>query len=469
MARLFSTSFRHGAARRVSAAAAVLCFGFAGAAAGERAVTLGDAVAEALRANLDLRQAATLPEASRIALRRSAYDFLPSAGFSAHASQSWAKEYDSLLEGYEGATSRSMSLGVSSSLDLFTGMSRVNSRRQAKLDLEAEELGYVRTRQSVLYDAVVRFMQAVLDKEILAVNEANLTSQRRSLEHIDAFVAAGKRPAADLYQQQAAVADAEAALLEARRSLEISKLQLLQAMGSNPAGGCTVVEPDAEALMTGLDSLLAGVAVEGGLSKRPDIAAQRKVKESSERQIAVSRAGYWPSLSLSASVGTSYRDPSGTPGDYADQLDRNLNASIGISASFPLFDRFQTRNSVSQAKIGLRRSEIGLEALELRARIEAAQALADYETARKTTDVSKAQLVYAEQALLNYEERYRLGLSTLLELLQARAVYVQSSYSVVRSKYDLIVKGTALLYAADDVERSLPSFPLKGRFARNSA
>ena len=72
----------------------------------------------------------------------------------------------------------------------------------------------------------------------------------------------------------------------------------------------------------------------------------------------VPRAGIW------AIVGTSYRDPTGIPGDYADQFDRNLNASIGVSASLSIFDRFQTRSSVSQAKINLRRSQIGLEALE---------------------------------------------------------------------------------------------------------
>ncbi len=440
-------------------AAAVLCPASGGLRAAERrALTLGDAVAAAMRSNLELRQAATGTDASRLALGRATSNFLPSLGVSARGSESWSKQYDSAADDYEGATSRSISFGLSSSLELFSGMSRINSVKQAKLDLEAEEQSFVRTRQSVLYDVVGRFMQAVLDKEILAVSEANLASQRRSLEHIDAFVSSGKRPVADLYQQQAAVADAEAKLLEAGRQLEVSTLQLLQTMGSDPGSGWTVVEPDAESLIAALDSLARGAAVETAVANRPDVVAQRKAKEAAETQIAISRAGYWPSLSLSASVGTSYHDPTSIPGDYANQFDRNLNASIGLSASLSLFDRFQTRNSVSQAKIGVRRSQIGLETLELRARIEAVQALSNYETARQTVEVARAQLAYAEQALRNYEERYRLGLSTLLELLQARAVYVQSSYSVARSKYDLIVKAAALLYAADDIERALRLF-----------
>jgi outer membrane protein len=440
-------------------AAAVLCPASGGLHAGERRVlTLGDAVAAAMRSNLELRQAATGMDASRLALRRAKSNYLPSLGLSARGSESWSKRYDSAADDYEGATSRSVSLGLSSSLELFSGMSRINSVKQARLDLEAEEQSFVRTRQSVLYDVVGRFMQAVLDKEILAVNEANLASQRRSLEHIDAFVVSGKRPVADLYQQQAAAADAEANILEAGRKLEISVLQLLQTMGSDPADGYTVVEPDAETLIAGLDSLLGGFVSGGEVARRPDVVAQRKAKEAAEKQIAIAGAGYWPSLNLSASVGTSYHDPASIPGDYADQFDRNLNASIGISASLSLFDRFQTRNSVSQARIGLRRSQISLETLELRARIEAVQAHSNYETARKTIDVAAAQLVYAEQALRNYEERYRLGLSTLLELLQARAVFVQSSYSVARSKYDLIVKAAALLYAVDDIERALYLF-----------
>lgn len=448
--------FRRAAA--LACAASLFSFAPGAVRAGGGRLTLGEAVASAMRANLELRQAVVGTDASRIALARTKAEFLPSLGLSARGSESWSKQFDEAANEYEGATSRSVSLGLSSSLELFNGMSRVNALKQAKLDLEAEERSLVRTRQSVLYATIRSFMQAVLSTEILAVNEANLAAQRRSLEHIDAYVAAGKRPVADLYQQQAAVAGAEADILEAERALEISVLQLLQTMGSDPVEECAVVEPDADALIAALDDLVAGVTVENAVASRPDVAAQRKAAEAAETRIAIARAGYWPSLNLSASLGTSYRDPSGIPGDYADQFDRNLSASVGLSASLSLFDRFQTRNGVSQAKIGLRRSQIGLETLELRARIEAFQALSDYETARRTIEVSKAQLVYAEQALLNYEERYRLGLSTLLELLQARAVFVQSSYAVARAEYDLIVKAAALLYAADDIERALHLF-----------
>ncbi len=421
-----------------------------------RSLTFREAVTAAMQANLELRQAEAVVDARRVSLRRSKSDFLPSVGLSARSSDSWAKEYDPLLDRYDGATARSVSFGLSGNLELFSGFSRKNGVDQAKLDLEAEEQSYARTRQSVLYNVVGRFLQAVLDKELLAVNEANLASQRRSLEHIDAYVTVGKRPVADLYQQQAAAAEAEANLLEAQRNFDVSTLLLLQTMGTDPTAGYSVVEPDAETLIASLDSLVRGITVERAIGVRRDIVAQRKAKEAAEKQISISRAGYWPSLSLSASFGTSYRDPAFVPGDFSDQLDRNMNASVGLTASLSIFDRFQTRNSVSQAKIELRRSEINLENLELRARVETGQALAGYETARKTVDVARAQLAYAEQALTNYEERYRLGASTLLELLQARAVYVQSSYSVARSRYDLILKGVALLYAADDIERALP-------------
>lgn len=441
---------------------AILCFGaiffswifcFYDSAA---ALTLGESVRIALRANLELKQAQENFESRKLARRRSVSEFLPSIGLSARVSDSWAKDYIPELGTYEGSTSRSVSFGLSGSVELFDGFGRLKSLEISRIDLEAEKENLRRARQSIIYETASIFLQAVLDGEILAVSEANLAAQRRSLEHIEAFVEAGKRPIADLYQQKAAVSDAESKLLEAERNFELSKRQLLQQMAADAGTEYELIQPDAEELVASLDSIAEGIGVDHAVRNRSDLLSQRKTRQAARLQISRNRSGYWPSLSLSASVGTSYRDPSGVPGDFADQLDRNLNASIGISASVPIFDRLQTHNAVSQANIDLRRTDIALKSLELRARLEVEQALADLETARKAVEVSRAQFAYAQQALTNYEERYRLGASTLLELLQARAVYVQSSYAVVRSKYDLARKAFALLYAADDIERALP-------------
>lgn len=420
-------------------------------------ITLHGAVDAALRANRDLMRAEAGVESRRIALRRSKSEFLPSLGVSMRGSDSFSKGRDSLGAESDWESARSLSFSASSSLELFSGFSRLNGLKQARLDLQAQEQTYARSRQAIVYEAIRRFVQVVLDEELVAVNDTNLVAQRRQLEQVQAFYEAGRRPIADLYQQQAAVASAEASLLVAERNRDVSALELLQVMGAGPGARASVEAPDAESIVEDLAALVHATKDGAGIEKRPDLVAQRTAVEAAKTQVSISRAGYWPSVSLSAGTGTSYRDDD-LYGSFGDQIDRNMNASIGLSASLSLFDRFMTSSSVAQAKVQLRQEEISLEDLELQARIDAEQAMADYTTGEKAVEVARAQLVSATQALNSIQERYRVNAATLLELLQARATYVQSAYNVASSKYGLLVKGAAVLYAAGDVERAVALF-----------
>jgi len=179
--------------------------------------------------------------------------------------------------------------------------------------------------------------------------------------------------------------------------------------------------------------------------------------EAAKKQITASRAGYWPTLSLSAGVGTSYRDPGSY--DFNDQFyNNNMNGSIGLSLSLPIFDRLSTYNSVAQAKIGLRQAQLGAEKLELQTGVEIRQALEDYATAGKAVEVTQAQLRYSEQALKNMEERYKVGVSTLVDLNQVRTSNLQSSYNFNNAKYARLVKGVAVLYYSGGIDKAMPLF-----------
>jgi outer membrane protein len=212
-----------------------------------------------------------------------------------------------------------------------------------------------------------------------------------------------------------------------------------------------------EGITGGLAGFLPDDAAGEALAGRADLAAQRLQVEAAKKQITASRAGYWPSLSVSAGAGTSYRSPGSY--DFNDQFyNNNLNGSIGLSLSIPIFDRLGTYNSVAQAKVGLRQAQLSAEKLELQTGVEIRQALEDYATAGKAVDVAQAQSKYSAQALKNMEERYKVGASTLVELMQARSSNLQSSYNLINARYAHLVKGVAVLFYSGTIEKAMPLF-----------
>jgi outer membrane protein len=444
----------------VSACLLLCCIGAfpgAGRTSESRTITLRDAIETALKANVDLRQAANQTESREISVRRSAMDFFPSLRLSMGASRGYGKDYENTSDRFEWNSSSSMNLSVSAGVDLFTGFGRTAALNQSRLELEAQRKSYVRSREQVIFETMQQFVLVVLDADVIGVDEQYLEGQRSLLAQIEAFTTSGKRPIVDLYQQQASVAEAESRLLLARRNLEVDRYRLLEIMALDPGVECTIVAPDVEGITGGFAGLLPDDAAGEAMARRVDLAAQRLQVEAAKKQITASRAGYWPTLSLSAGVGTSYRDPGSY--DFNDQFyNNNMNGSIGLSLSLPIFDRLSTYNSVAQAKIDLRQAQLGTEKLELQTGVEIRQALEDYATAGKAVEVTQAQLRYSEQALKNMEERYKVGASTLVDLNQVRTSNLQSSYNFINAKYARLVKGVAVLYYSGGIDKAMPLF-----------
>ncbi|WP_243664764.1 TolC family protein [Rhodothermus marinus] len=189
----------------------------------------------------------------------------------------------------------------------------------------------------------------------------------------------------------------------------------------------------------------AQVLLQAALERRSDLRALEQQIEAAEYGVRVARSSYWPTISLRASYGSSYTDLA--PLSFQDQFfDRNRRGSIGLSLSFPIFDRFTTRHNVQRARIELDNTRLQLQQLRQEIATQVRQAYLDYETARQQYRAAQAQLQAARQALEAAQERYNVGSATLVELTQARATYVRAESDLVRARYTLVFRQKLIDY-----------------------
>lgn len=426
-----------------------------------RSITLGEAIQIALENNIELQQVSNQVAASELSVQQAKADFYPNLSASASASEGYSRRVDPITDQTEGRDSQSLNVRLSSSMTLFDGFSRSASLEKAKLDRTTREESFSRTRQSITFETISRFLQILQNKELLRSEQEYLEAQRRQLERIEAFYKAGNRSIADVLQQQAAIAQAELRVLAAQRTLNVSILQLLRTIGLESTAPVDIVEPSMEQLEQitaewadgDLDQL-----VQKALTQRPDVEAQNRRIASAGEQVRIARAGYWPALSLSAGGGSSYNRPNAS-GGFSDQLlDRNPNASVGLSLSIPLFDRSRAKHSVAQANLQLTNECLTLENLKQEVTFQVQQALLDYQTAVKQLDVAEAQLEFARQALEVEEERYNVGTSTLVELTQSRAQHVEATNNRVKARYGLLLQRVAMKYYQGDMDQVVSLF-----------
>ena len=135
------------------------------------------------------------------------------------------------------------------------------------------------------------------------------------------------------------------------------------------------------------------------------------------------RAGYLPTLSLSAGIGTSHAN--GNDFTFSEQVKQNWNNSLGFTVSVPIFSNRQTKSAVEKAKIQKQTSELDL--------------LDDQKTLYKTIetlwlDANSAQQRYAaateklKSTQTSYEliqEQFNLGMKNTVELLTEKSKSAQ--------------------------------------------
>jgi len=422
-------------------------------AAEVKTLTLEKAIEIALEANINIKQAANQVTLGKISVNRNKANFLPDLGVSAQSSKRYTKEYDAVTGKYTNQDSGSLSLGASSTFNIFNGFYDTASLQQSRLELYAAGEDAVRTRQTIIFQTIQDYILVITAREMIRVEKENFEAQRLLLTQIEDFYKSGKRPITDFYLQSAQISNAEYRLLNAERDYDVSKLQLMQIMGLQPNGNYEVEDPGIDNLVSNVVQFqqdAAEAALSEALAKRPDLKAQESLIEAARFGIKAARSGYWPKLSLSASYGTSYSDQVNYL-NFSDQLFKsNPSGAIGLSLTIPVFDKSKSRYSVAAADIGLKNQQLELEKLHQQVSLEIQQAIRDSRTAAKQMDVSERQLKYSKDALDSMQERYNVNAATMVELTQTRAQYMQSIYNHIQAKFNLLIRGIAVAFYKGD-------------------
>ncbi len=422
-------------------------------------ITLQDAIDIALDRNIELVKAANQVEVSEQTVMREKGDFLPNLNASTGASRNWGLSFDQTSGSLVTEQSDAFNLSLNTGVNLFDGFSNIATLRSSQFQLEADKLTLERAEQAVFFNVIEAYLALLLSQEQIGIQAENVESQRQQLRRIEEFVRLGARPISDQYQQEAAVASAELALLNAERTQEINESRLIQVLELDPLLNYEFDQIDAETLDLAASSYDLDAMLSESLERRADVRSRDFLIKALEQDIRSAKGGVLPSLSLSGGVGSSYSSQrverlfdgagnliSSETIPFSDQISDNRSGRLGLNLSIPLFNRFQNKTNIHRTQITYENSKLDLENLKQTVALEVRQAYLDYETAVKRLDVTEKQLRSARQAEAVEQERYNVGASTLVELSGARATLVDAESQRAQAIYQFVFQGKVIDY-----------------------
>ena len=323
--------------------------------------------------------------------------------------------------------------GITAGMTIFEGGKRRTEVKRQKVQNQMDALSVEESVNDIRIAIVQAYMQCLYAADAVRINRSTAEASKAQRDRAEEMLRAGSISRVDFAQLQSQYSSDEYQVVVASSTLDNYKLQLKQLLEldimeeMNPAVPGVKEENVLKALPS-KDEVYATA-----LKVMPQIRRGELGIEAAKLEEKSARAGFFPSISLSASVGTGHM--SNNDFESGSQIWNRFNENVGLTLNIPIFSNRKNRTAVNKAKIALNDSYLEWTSLQkelLRnvesAYLDAVSAQAQYLSAREKEK-------YARESYELTSEQFRVGVKNTVELITAQNEYSAAQQQVLQAKY----------------------------------
>lgn len=335
------------------------------------------------------------------------------------------------------------SYNLNANMTVFRGGSLSTALKQQKVQNEMDLLSVEETANDIRISIIQAYMQCLYAAESVIVNRSTADASKAQRDRAEEMWKAGSISRVDFAQLESQWMSDEYQVVSAQTSYDEYLLQLKQLLELDIMDDLNLAGPDVseDEIMSVLppkyDIYLAV------LDAMPEVERGNLSVQAAELEINQARAGFFPSVSLSAGVGTSFMTATGagtatgsTPGyRTGNQYWNNFHENIGLTLSIPIYSNRSNRTALNKARIAADNSRLELQSIEktLLQEVESAYQGAISNQSRYMAAVQQED--YARQSYDLTYEQFSLGVKNTVELITAQNELTSARQEVLQSKY----------------------------------
>ncbi len=420
--------------------------------------SLQDCIDYALEKNIQLQQGKLSLEEADVDVKSAKASLFPNLSFSTghNLVNRPYQETSATVSGTEIITSDNNntyngSYSLSAQWTLWNGGQRLNNIKQQKTNKEIAGLSVAETENMLQEEITKLFVQILYANESVEINKNTLEVSEATYKRAVELFNEGSLSKSDVAQLEAQASNDKYQLVTSESTLRNYKLQLKQLLELDGTTEMVLDMPELkdEDVMAVLPNQID--VYNTALTSRPEIQSSKLSIDNAKLGIKTAKAGYFPTISLSAS--TSSMTNNASTNNWAEQMKYGWNNMIGINLSIPIFNNRQTKSAVQKAQISYSSSQLDLinKQKELYSTIEtlwldALNAQQQYEAAN-----SKLQSCQTSFDIVN--EQFNLGIKNTVELLTEKNNLLSAQQQRVQAKYMAILDRALLdFYAGNDIK-----------------
>lgn len=304
----------------------------------------------------------------------------------------------------------------------------------ASFAAKAENEHAIATKEQILLAVTQAFYGALQAHAVLTVAQQTVNARQNVADQISALFQNKLKSEIDLAFANVNLAQARLLLLDARNNENSALANLSAVLGYSTAQDFDLVEDSAQSSppASNVDALISDA-----LTARPEMHALEYQVQSAQKFQKAERDLLFPSISALAAVGdTPVRVPALSSWYWA----------AGVNMGIPVFNGF--RYPALSKEAALREEADRQRLTDLRNTIsrDVRNSWLSANTAYERLSVAQQLVQQAELSLQLANSRYKLGLSSIVELSQAQLQQTQAQISYAQAGYDYRLAMTMLQY-----------------------
>ncbi|WP_321519310.1 TolC family protein [uncultured Bacteroides sp.] len=388
----------------------------------------------AMKQNIQIKKSKIALEESREDTKTARAAMFPSLSFSSTHSLVTTPLNNT---GEGNRSSYSGNYGFSSELTVYDGGKRTKAIEQSGIQNRIKELSISEAEKDIRISITQNYIQILYAYESVKTNQSTVDLSLAQLNRAKELLKAGSKSKSDVAQLESQYSTDKYQLVVAETTLKDYKLQLKQLLELDGNEEMDLLLPELQSnnVLLPLPDKMAVYST--ALSIMPEIESSKLSTQAANMDVSIAKAGYMPTLSLSAGVGTSHT--TGTNFTFGQQVKNGWNNSIGLSVNVPIFNNRKTKSAVQKAKLQVMDSELS-ELNEQKTLFKTIETI--YLDAVSSQNRFKAATEKLQSTKTSYElinEQFNLGMKNTVELLTEKNNVLSAQQEVLQAKYMTIL------------------------------
>lgn len=355
------------------------------------------------------------------------------------------------------------SYNLNASVTVFRGGSLSTALKQQKVQNEMDLLSVEETANDIRIAIVQAYMQCLYAYESVTVNRSTADASKVQRDRAEEMWRAGSISKVDFAQLESQWMSDEYQVVSAQTSYDEYLLQLKQLLELDILDEMNLAGPEVQE-----DQILSVLPPKydiylAALEAMPEVERGNLSLQAAELEIRQARAGFFPSISLSAGVGTSYMTATGagtatgsTPGyQSGNQFWNNFHENIGLTLSIPIYSNRSNRTALNKARISAENTRLEQQSIEKDVLQEVESAYLGAVSNQSRYIAARQQEDYARQSYELTSEQFAVGVKNTVELITAQNELTSAQQEVLQAKYMTLMNLELLnIYQGKEVQGS---------------